>query len=390
MSVDNISIIAKDTCELNVDVQGEYGVFLSQIQGMYNTTLLDSDDFFEWEGGRYPAQGSTCDFYSQASIDASTFYDYLVNKDPSIKDVIDFKDSDYKYKYKFKKTITNCSNRFKYLLGIRNLPIKVPAGAQEKDYVDTDRMPTFTGSPYIFIICEGLKSTSRYVWQKESNLQNKDRQMAMYASTKNIVSVNANQFTLTMPFQLNGGEFQCNGNDLHNVKFKMIGMYEEAIPIFNEVLWSFQLAKIEPPKPPIGCQIRKIKVPESDDYSDDDDDEPKVPPKPRPGGWPRGPGNGPKSDGDDSDNDNDDPRGKLRNGNNFIRPSRRDLKRDIQKLEMDNSQAAMEKLAQDAYYKNEIERQAKEQEQELQNLGNKYKEKIQKMNEKYSEIIEQN
>ena len=381
MSIDNISIIAKDNCELSVDVEGEYGVCLTQIQGMYNTTLLDEDDFIEWEGGgRYPPNGKPCDFYSDASIDASSFYQYLLNKEPNLANIIDFDDTNYRYKYKFKKTITNCSNRFKYLLGLRNFPKTVPANAQVKDYVDTDRMPMFNGSPYIFIICQGLNSTARYVWQKETNLQDKERDLAMYASTKNIVSVNANQFTLTMPFQLNGGEFRCNGNELHNVKFKMVGMYGEAIPIYNEVLWSFQLVKVDPPKPPIGCQIRYVDISDDDD---DDDNYPKPSDEPRgshkpPGNWPRGPGPGHKPDDDDSDDDDD--------GGN-LKAFRKLAKQDQLKEERDN---VTRLLVQDAYYKNEIEKQAKEQEEELQNLNDEYKDKIQKMNEIYSEIIEQN
>ena len=130
-------------------------------------------------------------------------------------------------KFQFNVTIIGCSDNFKYLLGITNLP---------KTYGSySDVVPVFNGPQYIFIDCDKLYSPIRYCWQtKPSN-------PTTYASVQKYVSISYNSYGVLQPFSLAGNQFKVNGNDLKDVKFSIKGMYGEPIEFTSDLLWTFEL-----------------------------------------------------------------------------------------------------------------------------------------------------
>ena len=130
-------------------------------------------------------------------------------------------------KFQFNATIVDCSNNFKYLLGITTLP---------KTYGSySDVVPVFNGPQYIFIDCDKLYSPIRYCWQtKPSN-------PTTYASVQKYVSISYNSYGVLQPFSLAGNQFKVNGNDLKDVKFSIKGMYGEPIEFTSDLLWTFEL-----------------------------------------------------------------------------------------------------------------------------------------------------
>lgn len=166
------------------------------------------------------------------------FTEMKVWQDESNCEILEYKDEFSKFE--FKCVIEDCSDRFKYLLGISKLP-KLFEGT--KPYSDV--VPIFNGSPYLFIECDKLYSPIRYVWQTDPKIQNAENQRHLkYPAVKKTVSVTYNCYYLNNPFNLSGNQFKVNGNDLCDINFRIVGLWGEDIEFASDLLWTFELNQL--------------------------------------------------------------------------------------------------------------------------------------------------
>ena len=295
--VESISIVSNDICVLDPSLEGNWNVTMTGVCGTLNTYLLYNDTitYQTYTDNKienmFPTKDADGNVISKegfkweiagAKLNAETKTDKLLNVCSSVSlDSVEFlgctnalgevftKEQDFQYPFwklvtydgnknlfRFRNKILDCTPRVRYLLGIRKFP-KVRG-----DYSDV--APSTSGSPYLIVRCFGLPTRTMYTWQnkpvnlpeiteeddtkrKELETQQavqKETQEIMQKTPKDInyVSVNSNVFGLGGSFQLAGGSFGAvNSNNIHHIKFDIVGLYDEEIPILSEVLWSFGL-----------------------------------------------------------------------------------------------------------------------------------------------------
>ena len=204
----NINIISNNQCCLKIDVIGDYQLSFNTVSGMFNIILLNNDDYLKV--GDIVING----FAEYNTIDSETLT-RLINT----KYVIETGDTEdliqynmFNRKFSFSHPITDCSVRMKYLLGIKLFPASV-----------SDVVASFIGPPYLFIHTTDLSSLMRYSWQTKPKLTTND----IYASIKNIVSVNLNTFTVGFPFSLIDSSFITDESQLKEVNFVITGLYDQ-------------------------------------------------------------------------------------------------------------------------------------------------------------------
>ena len=194
----------------------------------------------------------------------------------------------------FKCNIKEASPRMRYILGCRYVLPKIISFDQAGINIEpgiSERPPFLLGSPYYFIYVENAKCRSRFVWYPINLISTKDgfvskpdyciqapilsaqenadeqnfipasskvlynkilNHHSTYAATHQILNVIYNSFTPSTMFQFSGGQFTCSGENLSNVKLKIVGMFGEPMNNLSEVLWNFQLAPVQPPQRPPG------------------------------------------------------------------------------------------------------------------------------------------
>ena len=235
-----INIIARNKCILNVDVTGMQQLALNSVSGLLYYNIIDTHDYVEvllFQNGQgvkhklainqefsaYPglSSDSISEILNQALINVThNNNDRFASYDP------------YTGKWTFNYTITACTYKLRYMLGITQIP------KNQHDISDT--VAVFSGTPYFFVMCDKLNSPMRYNWQYSNNANT-------YAANKNIVSITQNAFSITGPFALQGGQFMIDGGLLKNATFSIVGMWGEDVELSFDALWSFSLMPAEVP-----------------------------------------------------------------------------------------------------------------------------------------------
>lgn len=211
----NINIISNNKCCVKLDVLGNYQLSLNSVNGMFNIVLLNSDDYIAFSD-RPKIDG----FDEYTTIDYTMLSEIINNEEP---DMLTYNTANNKFY--FKHEIVDCSTRLKYLLGIKSFPATC-----------SQTMPSFIGSPYLFVKTNDLSSLMRYSWQTAPI--NK----GSYAYIQNIVSINLNTFTIAYPFSLVGSVFNVDESLLHEVNFTITGLYDEEILFTNDIIYNFTLS----------------------------------------------------------------------------------------------------------------------------------------------------
>lgn len=232
----NINIISNNRCCLKMDLIGNYQLSLNGVSGMFNIVLLNSDDYIKV--GDDLIDG----FDELGAIDASIL-ETIVNEKRN--NLLSF--NTLNNKFTFNEAITDCSIRFKYLLGIKSFPS-----------LRSDVVASFNGSPYLFINTPQLSSLMRYSWQTKPEGKNNDD----YAAVKNIVSVNLNTFNFNFPFSLIGSSFIADDSQLKEVNFTITGLHDEEILFTNDIIYNFTLNQLAPQSPPaLAMQVNEAEQP---------------------------------------------------------------------------------------------------------------------------------
>ena len=221
----NINIISNNQCCLKMDVIGDYQLSLNTVSGMFNIVILNSEDYLKV--GDIVING----FDEFNNIDSETLKNLIntkyQNESGETENLIEY--NSFCGKFSFSHPISDCSVRLKYLLGIKSFPASV-----------SDVVASFIGPPYIFIHTSDLSALMRYSWQTKPQMTTTD----IYASIKNIVSVNLNTFTAGFPFSLIGSSFITDESKLKEVNFVITGLYDEEILFTNDIIYNFTLQQL--------------------------------------------------------------------------------------------------------------------------------------------------
>lgn len=224
----NINIISNSHCELMVDVVGYYQLTLISVAGLFNTSILNEDDYLEFDNEKI-------EFEEFVNITPQIFADYVNAKYHEIgntDDLLEYNDSTTKFI--FNKQIIACSDRVKYMLGIRSFPAN-----------KSEQATAFNNSQYIFIKSNNLSSPMRYSWQTRP--KDKNILQTKYATVQNIVSVNLNTFTVGFPFSLAGNTYTVDESLLKYISFDITDIYGNEIIFQNDIVWTFTLEKLAEP-----------------------------------------------------------------------------------------------------------------------------------------------
>ena len=200
---EDIYIVAGGTCEVNLDVEGEYILTCASITGRLAITCVDKDnDYITYISDE--TTGTTRTVKPRLSAQ-STVSSGLI---PIISNFTCEKKDDGLFYYKYQ--ITDCSERLGYVLGLKNLPTK--AGDQFQ------ASPSLNGPTFFQVTCDKLTGSG---------------------------TVTANTYIINSMFQLSGPSYV---GDISNVSFSIRGVYNELIEFNEDLLWHFQLTKLPPRK----------------------------------------------------------------------------------------------------------------------------------------------
>ena len=299
-----INILATDECQLNLDLTGDYDVLLNSVTGTMNIPIVAKDEdyvTYSVDEKKTITIGSSSESQTTITREPGQTYRVVVGQNVyatgMINEPTDLIQQFYgsttnsssetgvyswyvfvsllsfntlTNHFKFQCNILDASIRMKYVLGIRHVFPKVGEEA-ERPY-------SFGVSPYYFIYVDNAKCRSRFVWQHDyynitkptlsstekldeqynlipsesQNIYNKQLYNTKYVATQQILAVIYNSFAPGQMFQFSGGQFSCTGENLSNVKFKIVGLFGERMSNYSEVLWNFQLAPAEQPERPPG------------------------------------------------------------------------------------------------------------------------------------------
>ena len=200
---EDIYIVAGGTCEVNLDVEGEYMLSCVSITGRLAITIMDTTDYVKYKTS---STSSTVTSKNMVLTVNSTITSTLI---PLLtRSVCEKKDDGLLY-YKF--DITDCSDRLKYILGIKSLPTTAD------DVFQTS--PSLNGPTFFQVVCDKLSGCG---------------------------TVTANSYSVNNMFQLSGPSYI---GDMSKVIFSIRGVYDEDIEFNEDLLWHFQLTKLPPSKP---------------------------------------------------------------------------------------------------------------------------------------------
>ena len=200
---EDIYIVAGGTCEVNLDVEGEYILTCVSITGRLAITIMDTTDYVKYKTS---STSSTVNEKNMNVTINSTITSTLI---PLLtRSVCEKKDDGLLY---YKYEITDCSDRLKYILGIRSLPTTADEVFQTS--------PSFNGPTFFQVVCDKLSGCG---------------------------TVTANSYSVNNMFQLSGPSYI---GDMSKVTFSIRGIYDEVIEFNEDLLWQFQLTKLSPTKP---------------------------------------------------------------------------------------------------------------------------------------------
>ena len=200
---EDIYIVAGNTCEVNLDVEGEYILHCVSITGRLAITTVDaSKDYIKY------MFTDTSEAEVKAAITCrSTVSSALIGVITNRVCSKNTTDNLFYYNY----DITDCSNNMKYLLGIKNLPAEKGTTFQAQ--------PSLNGPTFFQVVCDKLAGCG---------------------------VLTCNSFIVNSMFELSGPSYV---GDMTNVVFAIRGIYDEDIEFDDDLLWHFQLEKLPSQKP---------------------------------------------------------------------------------------------------------------------------------------------
>ena len=200
---EDIYIVAGNTCDVNLDVEGDYILSCVSITGRLAIACVDSSTDYV----KYISDESTGTILEKKPS-MTVRYTVTASLIPTISRFMIKKKDDGLYYYQYE--ITDASPRMKYLLGIKNLPAKANSVVQA--------YPSVNGPTFFQVVCDKLSGCG---------------------------TVTANQFSINNMFQISGPSYV---GDMSNVSFAIRGVYDEDIEFGEDLLWHFQLKKVPPLK----------------------------------------------------------------------------------------------------------------------------------------------
>ena len=202
LSTRNVYILSTDECDFTIEEAGDFNITLNTVSGLYNTPLLAKGDYVDY----IDVNGVSQRYTQMFPIDYSLTCPSVAAMFPGI---VSYHEGFGRFQFLVK--ITDCSPRFKYVFGIRDdLPVGVNTFSKF--------IPSTVGSPCLCVECKNIAGFS---------------------------SINTNMFNLGSTFELQGGAWSANGNNLSHVLFGITGYYGEKLEVYGELLWSFTLEKVK-------------------------------------------------------------------------------------------------------------------------------------------------
>ena len=242
----------KYLAELENTIYDEYVKPTKDVNGFIQEYVKDNDKGYEYY---YTKQEWKCFIKNDVitACDASTVIQ-LINEvfldchniHVDWTNLIDFAGGYTRFKFTHIH-ILEASSGFRKMLGLNPIePVEANKIIDDTIIKYSDNIPVYNGTPYIFLKCNKLKSALRYCWQTNPNLP-KDaysRRRAMFANTQSIVSISPNNNLVTQPFNLAGGQFTANGNDLTDVEFTIEDIEGNELEFASDLLWTFELTPL--------------------------------------------------------------------------------------------------------------------------------------------------
>lgn len=197
---ETIYVVANNICRFSVDIPDKRGVVMKSVSGFLRTPILKTTDYL---------------IYKNIDKDEITYnpsYDIYVQMDQSsiasmFSTFIELDESTNQYKYKY--DIIDCSTRMKYVLGISKLPAE--KGQIQQTYF-------YGNGPNFFVVtCDNMPGSG---------------------------TIQPNVYVLNSPFVIEDGP-GYDGNNFTNLCFRIQGLYGEDVEIEDDLLWQFEIVKID-------------------------------------------------------------------------------------------------------------------------------------------------
>ena len=184
---------------------------LFRSSGIFYPTILDTDDYIVFSDFTLNVTKKfiNIDIYSLNEYLSEEFDNHFPNVNGCFESDLQTMTTT------FPSEVINYSDRFKHIY---------------------DNAPN-TNGPMILIIKSSLPTEMRFCNQQKGEV---------YASTiTNVVSINLNQFSIGFPFSLVGNEFIVDGNQLRNIEFTIVDIYNNPIEFHGDLIWTFNIERIE-------------------------------------------------------------------------------------------------------------------------------------------------
>ena len=195
----NVYIVANHICKVNIDINDDYDIVVKSISGTFRTPVFKKGDYIKYIGDNGTIQTFTI------GIDS---YTQLINSSIESMFSLFLAYNESMNQWTYKVTITDCSTRLQYILGISKFP------AKEGEV--TQSVPFGNGPSYLCVTCDKLTGSG---------------------------VIMPNVYMIDNVFQIQGPGF--SGNDFHNLTFTIRGLYNEVVEMDSDLLWHFELSKSE-------------------------------------------------------------------------------------------------------------------------------------------------
>ena len=219
-----INILANNKCIVNVDQVGEFTFTLHSVSGMYNPIILDTNDWIKFSS--FTLKVTT----RMINITMSQLNEYLSDEYTTQggTSITTFETDITSMITVFPEAIIDCSDRFKHIYNISTFPATM-----------SNKLVQTNGPMILIIKSKGIMTGMRISDQRIATNEN-------YAATiANIVSVNLNQYSVGFPFTLTGNSYNVRGNQLQNVEFKIVDIYDNDLEFINDLIWCFSFEQID-------------------------------------------------------------------------------------------------------------------------------------------------
>ena len=228
-----INIIANNKCILNVDESMSHNLTLASVSGFFNIVILDESDWIQFANWKMYVPKRIINISINELNDILTI-EYHTHPESL---PYDFDTDTSSMITTFPELIFDCSDRFKHVFGITNIPVE--------GLLKSDKLFRVQG-PMVFIIrCNNMATDMRCC------IQTCDTDVTIipantYASSiSNIVSLNLNTFANGFPFVMSGNSYVVTPGQLKKSEFEIVDIYGNPIQFINDIVWTFNLSKIE-------------------------------------------------------------------------------------------------------------------------------------------------